>query len=100
TDADASGHPGHFRDSLPLSSGEVIAAHTAETREDANDGTVTAPQYRYDFRLEVLEPSGKYWVAGTPLTAGIRKSIRYWNPDSLVTVSGNLWELDPVEVRA
>lgn len=100
TDAGAAGHPGHFRDALPLSSGGAIAAHTTETREDANDGTVTAPQYRYDFRLKVLEQSGSYWVAGTRLTPGISKSITYWNPDSLVTVSGNLWELNPVEVRA
>ena len=34
------------------------------------------------------------------LTNGISKTISYWDPDTLVTYSGNLWELNPVEVRA
>jgi hypothetical protein len=34
------------------------------------------------------------------LTNGISKTISYWDPDVLVTYSGLLWELNPVEVRA
>lgn len=34
-----------------------------------------------------------------PLRQGITKTIRYWDPDNEVTFNGNLWELNPVEVR-
>jgi hypothetical protein len=34
------------------------------------------------------------------LTGGITKSVSYWDPDVLVSYSGALWELDPVEVKA
>jgi hypothetical protein len=98
--AGAAGHPGHFRDPLPLSDGSLVASHTAETRADNNDGTATSPKYRYDFRLKKLVKQGSYWVAGPTLTSGITKSLTYYDPDQVVTVTGNLWELDPVEVRA
>ena len=94
------GHPGHFRNPVPLSSGGLIAVHTAETREDANDGSATSPHYRYAFRLKKVVQSGSYWVADQPLTAGITKSVTYYDPDQLITVTDPLWELDPVEVRA
>lgn len=93
-------HPGHFRNPLPLSDGTLVAAHTPETKFDKNVGTATSPSYLYDFRLKKLTKSGSYYVAGAPLTQGIQKSVSYYDPDQLVTVTGNLWELDPVEVRA
>ena len=43
---------------------------------------------------------GGVYVAGPALTTGITKSISYWDPDVLVSYSGPLWELDPVEVKA
>jgi hypothetical protein len=89
---------GHYRDPLPLSDGTLIAAHTAETRADAGSGGPAAS--RYDFRLKTLVQSGGYWVAGQALTAGIVKSVSWWDPDTLQSFSGNLWELSPVEVRA
>jgi Hydrazine synthase alpha subunit middle domain len=92
-------HSGLYRDPLPLSDGGLIAAHTAETRADKQNGSPTAS--RYDFRLKTLKknPSG-VWVAGQPLTAGIQKNLSYWDPDSKITYNGNLWELQPVEVKA
>ena len=39
-------------------------------------------------------------AAGGELTGGISKNISYWDPDVLVSYSGPLWELSPVEVRA
>ena len=89
---------GHYRSVLPLHDGTVIAAHTAETRLDANDGTLTAPAYRYQFRLVTLKPSGDLWVAGAPLTGGIQRTVSYWDPGHFVSWTGALWELDPVEV--
>lgn len=92
-------HSGHYRNPLPLSDGTLIAAHAAETRADANTGARANPGSRYAFRLKALVPSGGTLVAGAPLTAGISKTVSFWDPDVLVSFSGTLWELDPVEVR-
>lgn len=93
-------HSGHYRNPLPLSDGTLVAVHTAETDLDTNEGTREYPVSRYDFRLKTLGLSANgYWVADQPLTAGITKTIAYWDPDYLVHYSGVLWELDPVEVR-
>lgn len=83
---------GHYRDPLPLADGTLVAVHTSETRGDANEGTRAAPKSRYAFRLETM--------AGDRLTQGIQGSVSYWDPDVLVSWSGEMWELNPVEVRA
>jgi hypothetical protein len=93
-------HSGLYRDPLPLSNGVVIAAHTSETRADANTGTRTNPGSRYGFRLMTLGPSGSACAASQPLTGGISKTVSWWDPDVMVSYAGPLWELDPVEVRA
>jgi len=92
---------GRFRNPLPLSDGQLIAAHATQWRQAGNDGTRTAPQPRYQFRLKrlVLGPGG-YYVAAENLTSGISKSVSFWDPDYAVSYSGPLWELSPVEVRA
>jgi Hydrazine synthase alpha subunit middle domain len=94
-------HTGHYRDPLPLSDGQLLASHTAETRGDTNIGTGTSPLSRYDFRIKpvTLQQNG-FHAAGAPLTGGIQASITYWSPDVLITWSGTLWELQPVEIRA
>lgn len=89
-------HSGHYRDPLPLSNGTLLAVHTSEPREDRNDGTRANPASRYSFRIRKVEGQ----VATEALTPGIQGSISYWDPDVLVTWSGTLWELSPVEVRA
>jgi hypothetical protein len=94
-------HSGLYRDPLPLADGSVVVAHTAETRQDANTGTTAAPGSRYDFRLNLLAPAGNgFQSAGQSLTGGIVKTLSYWDPDTKVSYSGPLWELNPVEVRA
>ncbi|MEZ4766959.1 MAG: hypothetical protein R2844_00840 [Caldilineales bacterium] len=93
-------HSGHYRDPLKLSDGVLIAAHTAETGAAGNDGTRANPIPRYRFRLKALSQAANgYLEADQPLTAGISKSVSYWDPDVLVSYSGELWELQPVEVR-
>jgi hypothetical protein len=77
---------GNFRDPLPLRDGRLIASHT-EPAENASD---------YAFRLR--EVAGG--AAGAPLTAGIRRTVRWWTPDVEQTFDGELWELDAVEVIA
>jgi hypothetical protein len=93
-------HSGLYRNPLPLTNGELLAVHTAETRQDQNEGSRANPQSRYDFRIKTLTFNGSYWLADQPITTGISKSISYWDPDVLVSYSGELWELDPVEVVA
>ncbi|TAH36402.1 MAG: hypothetical protein EYC70_11425 [Planctomycetota bacterium] len=99
TSSPDAGHSGLYRDPLPLSSGELLAVHTAQTDLDYNLGTRGQPLSRYDFRLKLLDLSGPYAVAGAVLTPGISKSLSYWDPDVLVSYSGLLWELNPVELR-
>jgi hypothetical protein len=94
--ADASGH---YRDPLPLADGTLLAVHTSELRADSNDGTRTAPTSRYAFRIRTLVPQNGVYVPDALLTPGIQGSVSYWDPDELVTWSGEMWELNPVEVR-
>ena len=94
---------GHYRNPLPLSDGQMVAAWVAEPREAANDGTRANPNPRYKFRLHsLIADSGGYQRADPngALTNGITKSITWWDPDVLVSYNGPLWELSPVEVRA
>lgn len=101
TDTPSENHSGLYRDPLPLSDGKLLAVHTAETRADQNEGTATAPRSRYDFRIRFVEDRGDgVYAATSALTAGISETVRYWTPDELLTYSGELWELQPVEVRA
>ena len=94
-------HSGHYRDPRPLSSGLVLAAHTSETRAELNEGSRANPDPRYDFRLKKLQTSGSYLSAGASLVpGGLQRSIQFWDPDVLVSYSGPLWELQPVEVVA
>jgi hypothetical protein len=95
--ADASGH---YRDPLPLSNGTLLAVQTSELRGDVNDGTRAAPSSRYAFRIKTLTLQNGVYVAGAPLTAGIQGNVSYYDPDVLVSWSGTMWELNPVEVRA
>jgi hypothetical protein len=100
-DTPSANHSGLYRDPLPLADGSVVVAHTVETRQDANTGTTANPGSRYDFRLKLLAPAGNgYQAAGQPLTSGISKTLRYFDPDTDVSYSGPMWELNPVEVRA
>jgi hypothetical protein len=101
SDNPSANHSGLYRDPLPLSDGTLIAAHTAETRGDSNVGTATSPASRYDFRLKTLVVGANgHRIAGQPLTAGIVKTVSYWDPYTKITQAGPLWELNPVEVRA
>jgi hypothetical protein len=91
-------HSGLYRDPLSLSDGGLIAVHTAETRADKANGSPTAS--RYDFRLKTLKKNASgVWVADQPLTTGIQKTLSYWDPDAKISYSGNLWELQPTEVK-
>ncbi len=89
---------GHYRNPTPLSDGLLIAVHAPETRADNNDGTTQDPTTRYAFQIKTIVAAGPFVTAGQSLTGGINKAVTYWSPDVLVSYSGPLWELDPVEV--
>lgn len=91
-------HSGHYREPLPLSDGTLVAVHSATQAEETGN-TLTGSNY--NFRLKTLALGGNgHWAASQLLTSGITKTISFWDPDNLVTFSGTLWELNPVEVRA
>ena len=93
-------HSGLYRDPLPLTDGTVIVAHTSATQQDKNAGTTALPASLYAFRLQLLAAGGNgYQMGGQFLTSGISKTLSYWDPDTKVSYSGFLWELQPVEVR-
>lgn len=90
-------HPGLFREPLPVVGGQLIAVHTADSSEENGNGVTDSS---YEFRLKSLKKGADgNWTADQPLTNGITKTISYWSPDVMVTYSGILWELNPVEVR-
>lgn len=99
TDAPSSNHTGLYRTPLPLSDGRVVVSHTTSTQADRNIGTRAAPRSRYALRLKVLTATGGTYAAGQTLTHGISKAVSWWDPDVAVSYNGELWELDPVEVR-
>jgi hypothetical protein len=91
---------GHFRNPLPLTNGSILVSHTPVPFTDRNIGTRSHPVSRFEFRLRTLKKNGDYWASDSFLTAGITKTVSYWDPDTLVSYSGLLWEIDPIEVRA
>lgn len=94
-------YTGHYRNPLPLSNGQLIAVHADENRLDRNTGTYASPGSRYAFRMTTMKVrTGSILMADQPLIAGIWKSVSYYSDSGLVSYSGFLWELDPVEVRA
>ncbi len=93
---DPNNENGRYREPLPMSDGELIAVYSSYDGAESGSGFNS----NYDFRLYTLTNSGGEMVASAPLTNGISKNISYWNPDSMVSYNGILWELNPVEVKA
>ena len=82
---------GRLRNPLPLTSGQMLAVHTAQT--DIQSGT--------NFQIKELTTGGNgQLAAGQSLTTGISKTVTWWSPDVQLTYSGLLWEFEPVEVVA
>jgi hypothetical protein len=92
-------HSGMYRNPLPLSDGQWIAAHASTTQAAGNLGSVAHPNPRYKFQLKLLVRNGTYWRAGASLTGGIHEHVQYFDPNVLVTYDGPQWELWPCEVR-
>ena len=99
-DPDHPDHTGHYRNPLPLSDGRLVVVHTPYRGTAVNLGTRAAPRSPFDFRLKRVARGATWYAPVENLTAGISKSVSYWDPDVLVSYSGEFWELSPVEVRA
>ena len=93
---------GHYRSPLPMTDGQLIVVHTADSRIERNDSTASNPKVRYDFRMKTMKPYLGLYAADKLLTTGITKNVQYWSPNQgvLVKFNGVMWELDPVEVVA
>ncbi len=97
----AANHSGHYRNPIFMADGALVVSHAAEQTEAGNLGSTANPDPKYKFRLQRLARNGANdYVPVEALTGGISKNISYFNPDTLVSYSGPLWELSPVEVRA
>ena len=95
---------GSYRNPLPMSDGSFIASFATNTTVvDGNIGTATLPQSRYKFRLYSLKQSGGLLFANQPITGGLSNSptgqVVQYVKGILVTNTGPLWELAPVEIR-
>jgi hypothetical protein len=99
------GAVGHFRDPLPMSDGTLVAARTSNgSFESFNPGNPTGPS-AFDFRLYTMAPDAShpgYLAQGQLLTAGLpTKTLDYYDGTMhIVRTNTQLWELQPVEVRA
>lgn len=96
------GHPGLFRNPLPLSNGSLVAVRTSSPYKDKQVGPSQLSAL-YDFHLSRLEKQGEYWVPVERLIPnGIVKNVQYFDNYiyGVQSYNGPLWELDPVEVRS
>jgi hypothetical protein len=86
---------GRFRNPLPLSNGGLVASHTSSERAPGFGTRLN------DLRLNLLEKDNAtgLYKAGRKLTSGITKSVHWWGGTVQRNFSGELWELEAVEVR-
>jgi hypothetical protein len=91
---------GIYRNPLPMTDGALVAAYTPAPALDSNIGTASSPKSRYSFRLMTLVKSGSFWTTNQYLTPGLTNLVGYFGGPLLITNTGALWELQPVEVVA
>jgi hydrazine synthase alpha subunit-like protein len=93
-------HTGFYRTPLMTTDGYLIASHTSYALYESGGGSTAFPSTQYGYRLKLLQLTNGFYAPGAPLTGGFTNRAVYWDPDSLVTQTNVLWELDPVEVVA
>jgi len=96
----SSNHSGMYRSVLPLANGKRIVVHASTTLAAGNLGSGGVINPVYKFRLRELVPAGAYFKAGPNLTRGVTKTVSWYKQNQLLSYSGALWELWPVEVVA
>ena len=93
-------HTGFYRTPLMTTDGYLIASHTAYALYESGGGTTAFPSTKFDYRLKFLQSTNGFYAPGATLCGGLTNQAVYWDPDSRVTQTNLLWELDPVEVVA
>ena len=93
-------HTGRYRNPLPLADGQLLAVHSPYPGWDTNVGTPTEPLSLYTFRLIKMLEKGSTWRPGPKLTGGLTKTVHHYINGTFQTFSGELWEMEPVEVVA
>ncbi len=94
------GFTGHYRDPIKLTTGPYVASWDP-TPGNYSLGDRANPAPNYKFRLsQLVVGSDGYLKNGPLLTNGIVKTIKYYDPDVLVTYTGPLWELQAAEIVA
>ncbi|HZP67388.1 MAG TPA: hypothetical protein VFB32_13890, partial [Rudaea sp.] len=104
---------GHFRDPLPISDGRLVAAFAGTPGGESASGPLPLPPGTYQFHLYTLtavaQNGGTEYVPGTALVAGgiAKSAIQYHYTSNIpgqasgtVNFTGQLWELQPVEIVA
>jgi hypothetical protein len=95
---------GRYRNPVPLSDGSLIAVVNVDPRQESGNGTGPFGNETYKLRLRHLVPKegSGYFVYEAPLTEGIVDEVTYFSNQQFedVTYTGEMWELDPVEVVA
>ena len=77
--------------------GKLLAVHTPDHRKE-KDLPGSSTFGAYSFKLVEMIPDGNLLRAGASLTGGIHRTLDLLPNYSVVSFSGNMWELDPVEV--
>jgi len=92
---------GLYRNPLPMSDGKLVTVFTptASAIVDTNLGSSAFPNPYYHFRLMTLTNTGVSWTTNQFLTGGLTNLASYYDGATLVTHTGALWELQPVEIR-
>ncbi|MEP7187874.1 MAG: IPT/TIG domain-containing protein, partial [Roseiflexaceae bacterium] len=97
---------GHYRDPLPMIDGTLIAAYSTNKHfEGPPPPAQPNNPSAFDFRLYTMgvDPiNSQYKAHSQLLTAGLpTKTLSYYDANTLISRSNiQLWELQPVEVRA
>jgi hypothetical protein len=93
---------GRYRNPITLANGTIIAAHTPDQGVDQELGNALARNPSYAFRLHYVVDADNdgTFLPGNAIAPETVRTVSWFTPDVLVSYSGPLWELSPVEVRA
>ena len=88
---------GRYRNFIKLSDGKFVASHTEAPENLENKGTLSNPNWNYKFRIKKWDPNAP--KRPSLLTIPSKRTLKWYTPDQEASWSGEMWELDPTEVR-
>ena len=93
-------HSGFYRSPQVLKDGSLICSHTTNKAIAVNNGNATNPLSAFDFRIKQLALTNGYYQPASFLTPGSTNPVQYFAGGALIQYTGQLWEIDPVEVTS